>query len=150
MKCTTMRCSVKRILVGIDGSEPSLRAARKAAEFAHFFDASVTLLHVIAPANSSYYVGKPTDKVMEEQKAKEQLRPAINIMKDARVMFDTRTAVGHPAEVILNLAEGYDEESEYDLIVLGTKGTSGISRFLIGSVAERVTQYSKIPVLAVP
>ncbi len=52
---------------------------------------------------------------------------------------------GNPAEEILKLAE----EQSVDLIVMGTLGMSGIERFLLGSVADKVIRNSRIPVLTV-
>ncbi len=52
---------------------------------------------------------------------------------------------GHPAEEILRLAE----EQSVDLIIMGTLGSSGIPRFLLGSVADKVIRSSRIPVLTV-
>ncbi len=52
---------------------------------------------------------------------------------------------GHPAEKILKLAE----EQSIDLIVMGTLGRSGIEKFLLGSVADKVIRNSRIPVLTV-
>jgi nucleotide-binding universal stress UspA family protein len=52
---------------------------------------------------------------------------------------------GHPAEQIMKLAE----EQSVDLIVMGTLGRSGIEKFLLGSVADKVIRNSRIPVLTV-
>lgn len=52
---------------------------------------------------------------------------------------------GHPAEEIMKLAE----EQSVDLIVMGTLGRSGIEKFLLGSIADKVIRSSKIPVLTV-
>jgi nucleotide-binding universal stress UspA family protein len=56
---------------------------------------------------------------------------------------------GNPAEAILSEAEGEGDDG-YDLIILGSKGDSGGQRFLFGSVAQKVTQHSRVPVLVVP
>ncbi len=52
---------------------------------------------------------------------------------------------GHPAEGILKLAN----EQSVDLIVMSTLGRSGIEKFLLGSVADKVIRHSRIPVLVV-
>ena len=53
---------------------------------------------------------------------------------------------GHPAEEIIK----YAEENSIDLIVMGTLGKSGLDKFLLGSLADKVIRNSKIPVIAVP
>jgi nucleotide-binding universal stress UspA family protein len=52
---------------------------------------------------------------------------------------------GHPADEIIK----YSEKNSVSLIVMGTLGKSGLDRFLLGSVAEKVVRNSKIPVLVV-
>jgi nucleotide-binding universal stress UspA family protein len=54
--------------------------------------------------------------------------------------------LGHPATLI----NAYAEEQRADLIVIGARGTSAVSRFLLGSVAERVVRHAHVPVLTVP
>jgi nucleotide-binding universal stress UspA family protein len=55
-------------------------------------------------------------------------------------------AEGHPAEEIMK----YAEKNSFDLIVMGTLGKSGLDRFLMGSVADKVIRNSRIPVIVVP
>ncbi len=55
-------------------------------------------------------------------------------------------AQGHPADEIIK----YAENNSIDLIVMGTLGKSGLDRFLLGSVADKVVRNSKIPVIVVP
>jgi len=52
---------------------------------------------------------------------------------------------GTPAEEILD----YAEDNDIDLIMMGTHGLTGVKRFLIGSVAEKVLRHSKIPVMII-
>ncbi|MDO9098890.1 MAG: universal stress protein, partial [Candidatus Methanoperedens sp.] len=58
---------------------------------------------------------------------------------------ERNTVEGHPAEEIIK----YAEKNSISLIVMGTLGKSGLDRFLLGSVAEKVVRNSKIPVLIV-
>jgi nucleotide-binding universal stress UspA family protein len=53
---------------------------------------------------------------------------------------------GHPSDELLR----YSLESKTDLLVMGSVGKSGLGRFLLGSVAEKVAQHSKVPVILVP
>jgi nucleotide-binding universal stress UspA family protein len=55
------------------------------------------------------------------------------------------TVVGNPADEIL----GYTEKNNVDLIVMSTHGRSGLSRFFFGSVAEKVSRHSRVPVLLI-
>jgi nucleotide-binding universal stress UspA family protein len=65
--------------------------------------------------------------------------------EEAGVEVEANIIEGHPADEIIK----YSEKNSISLIVLGTLGKSGLDRFLLGSVAEKVVRNSKIPVLVV-
>jgi nucleotide-binding universal stress UspA family protein len=151
MKCAPTQCSIKRILVAVDGSENSLRAVDKAIEMALSFGASVVLINVIGPSDSKYYSGKGKELNCEEKEGgSSKLCEAVQRMQVSRVLYDTKVVSGNPAEAILQEAEGEKEEDRYDLIIMGSKGDSEGQRFLFGSVSQKVTQYSRVAVLVVP
>ena len=141
-----MTPEIKRILVGIDGSSNSNRAAAFAAGVASKFGASVTLLFVVAPSDHDMLAGKSTS--MEEGKrgfGEQRMEKAATIFDEAGVKFDKDVEFGHAAEKILVVSE-----RGYDLVVLGTRGQSAVRGFLMGSVSSQVSQHSKVPVLVVP
>ena len=76
----------------------------------------------------------------------EALEEIEDMAKDAGVAYNRVIAEGDPGEELLNLCR----DPGFDLIVLGTIGKSGLARFLLGSVAERVVRHSHVPVLVVP
>jgi nucleotide-binding universal stress UspA family protein len=135
----------KRILVGVDGSDNSLRAAQKAAEVASLLGAEITLLHVIQPADSAYYTGMPTTELAERTKGEDKLYWAKVACEEEGLSPELRVMLGNPAESILDLSE-----KGYDLVVVGTRGIGALARFIMGSVSMRVVQLSKIPVMVVP
>ena len=59
--------------------------------------------------------------------------------------METKIEFGYPAERILHLIQ----EGNFNLIVMGNRGLSGIAEFLLGGVVSRVTQHSSVPVLIV-
>ncbi|MDP2766255.1 MAG: universal stress protein, partial [Candidatus Methanoperedens sp.] len=61
------------------------------------------------------------------------------------IEVERNTIEGHPADEIIK----YAEKNSISLIIMGTLGKSGLDRFLLGSVAEKVVRTSKIPVLVV-
>jgi nucleotide-binding universal stress UspA family protein len=135
----------KRILVGVDGSDNSLRAAKKAAEIASLFRAEIVLLYVIQPTESAYYTGISTTETTEHAKGEEKLYRAKLACEEAGLVPELRVMLGNPAEVLLD-----HSEQGYDLLVVGTRGIGALARFLMGSVSIRVVQLSKIPVMVVP
>lgn len=141
-----MTPEIKRILVGIDGSSNSNRAAAFAAEVASKFGASVTLLFVVTPSDHDMLAGKSTS--MEESKrgfGEQRMEKAAIIFDEADVKFDKDVEFGHAAEKILVVSE-----RGYDLVVLGTRGQSAVRGFLMGSVSSQISQHSKVPVVVVP
>lgn len=72
------------------------------------------------------------------------LKMADNLKKDG-VAAETVVVVGWPAEKIME----YSEKNKVDLIIMSTHGRSGITRFTFGSVAEKVSRHSVVPVMTV-
>jgi nucleotide-binding universal stress UspA family protein len=141
-----MASDIKRILVGIDGSSNSNRAVSFAAEMASKYQASVTLLFVVAPSDHDMLAGKSTS--MDEEKrgfVEQRLEKAESILAGAGVKHDQEIEFGHAAEKILTVSE-----RGYDLIVLGTRGLSAVRGFMMGSVSGQVSQHAKVPVVVVP
>ena len=136
----------EKILVGIDGSERSYKAASYAAELAGKYGAKVTLMYV---ASSSTYTdrfsAKPTYVPKEDILAGEIFDPAKKMLDDKGVTFEIAMELGNPAQLLLDRSK-----QDFDLVVVGAKGVSGIQGFLMGSVSSRVVQHSQVPVMVVP
>ena len=139
-----------RILVATDGSENSLSAVKYAAKLSASMGASekITLVSVhddTALRHASQYVGKPEVDDYLRDKSEKELQPAINALDSAGIKHEQAIVVGHVSEEIVKLADA----GNYDMIVMGSKGRSGIADLLIGSVAQRVLSDAKQPVLLV-
>ena len=135
----------KRILVGVDGSDNSLRAAQKAAEMASFFGSEIVLLNVLRPTESAYYTGMPTTDSAEKAKGEKKLYRAELACEEKGLIPQLKVMIGEPAEVLLE-----QSGRGYDLVVVGTRGIGALASFLLGSVSIRVVQLSKAPVMVVP
>lgn len=135
------------ILVPIDDSEP----ARDAVDFAvsEHPEASVTLLHVIDPKLSAYGEGGvyAYESMIEsrEDAAEELLEEFGEFATGHEGSFAGEIVVGDPGREIVAFAE----ESGFDRIVVGSRGRSGASRVLLGSVAEQVARRAPVPVTIV-
>ncbi|MGD0817512.1 MAG: universal stress protein [Methanomassiliicoccales archaeon] len=136
----------KKILVGIDGSENSKRAALAAADLAELFKGSVTLVSVVRPGEYSLAV---EDKAFIEN-LKEFHDDLVEAVKEdierSGIKVDTKIELGTPWKELTRLAR----EGHYDLIVVGSRGVGQVAEFLIGSNSTRVVQHTEIPVLVVP
>lgn len=150
------KIKIKKILVPIDGSSYSMRAAKYAIELSKLQNAQILVIHVISMLPSDYeYVipaiaGPSVQTYFEEVKNHAQLwfNPIITIAKKEGIddiKTDVFMAVKSVPEAIIN----YATNNSVDLIVIGTKGRTGLSKFVMGSVAYSVQQHAHCPVLLV-
>jgi nucleotide-binding universal stress UspA family protein len=135
---------IRTVLHPTDFSEPSRPTFELACAVARDYEATVLVLHVVpwpavGVADGVKYE-LPTGRAEETETRLRALRPA-----DPRVRIDHRLERGEAAAEILRVAA----EAKADLIVLGTHGRSGLSRLLMGSVAEDVLRKAPCPVLTV-
>jgi len=144
--------AIKRILVPIDGSNASLKAAKYAIKTAKCEHAQVMCMHVIAVAeNTSEYVGKPEVYYDRLRKAAqswfEEIKKVSRNMgvSEDIITTDIVTDFSSIPEAIIN----YASSKNADLIVMGTKGKTGLKRFLMGSVADSVVRHAYGPVFVV-
>ncbi|WP_162224413.1 universal stress protein [Halorussus amylolyticus] len=139
----------KTILVPIDGSEQSETALEYA--LSEFPDADITVLNVFDPIDAGYDapVGMPGGSQEWYENAKEQsealFENAQRTADEHGATLDTATEMGRPAGVIVE----YAGEEEFDQIIMGSHGRSGVSRILLGSVAETVVRRATMPVTVV-
>ncbi len=137
---------IKKILVGIDGSENSKRAAVAAADLAELFHGSVTLVSVVKPDEYSLAI---EDKAFIENLKEFHEDLVVVVKEDIKrpgIEVDTKIELGTPWKELIRLAG----EDHYDLIVVGSRGIGQVAEFLIGSNSTRVVQHANVPVLVVP
>ncbi len=142
--------TIERILCPIDFSEFSQHALDHAAAIARWYDATITVLHVVAVTPPSGAVRGPLfPPVVLAPEDLEQFRVATEEFAraetgDVRIVAVARD--GNPAAEIVRMAESMPA----NLIVLGTHGRSGFERLVLGSVTERILRKAVCPVLTVP
>lgn len=143
---------IKKVLVPVDFSTDSLRAAEYAKNFAAPFGAQLVLLHVIEPiyyaSPADMYAASPNLALLiEEQRkaAQAQLEQLAQKLSGQGAKVQTLLKSGSPAQVIADTAK----RIKADLIVMATHGRTGLAHVLLGSVAERVVRLATCPVLTV-
>ena len=138
----------KRILLSLDGSALAEQALPHAVAQAEHFQAELILLKVLEPLakhhNISLEAAERTEKATHEL-AREYLESIAVGVRERGVLVRVVTVDGNPHEGIVSCAE----TEQVDLIVICTRGHSGLSRWLIGSVADRVVRGAGVPVLLV-
>ena len=152
-----MAFSMHRILVPIDGSEGSVRAATYAGELARLAHASVALLRVHSPEIYQLSVLSEipplTDfeylEVMEKQMNDPDKDPAFASAQkaagDVSAGLTRHIVWGQPAEVICDFAR----EQGMDLIVIGSRGRSAFAALVLGSTSTQVLHHAPCPVTVV-
>ncbi len=142
---------IKHILLATDFSPCSEEAAERAWYLANKLEAQLDVAHAWsrAPAYSRAMStsGPPEEalKVLEEE-ARAGMAAFLEACRARDIHFaNTLLPQGGAAEALVALAE----EGHYDLIVAGTHGRSGVSRVLMGSVAEHILRHAPCPVLTV-
>ena len=137
----------QRMLVLLDGSELAEVVLPFAKELAARLNLEVILLQVYGPMGRDFvpvhraYIERAADKIKRQVK---DIQNALDIPPDERkVKVRAELADGYYAEEILRFAE----EKAVDLILMASHGRSGIRRWRMGSVADKVLRASKVPVL---
>lgn len=135
----------RRLLVPLTDSTHSWPGLEHALD--HFPDADVTVLNVVDPAGAGYGERSGDAASPGGHDAAEALfEAAEELAAEHGTTLDTAVVEGRPAEAIVEFAEDRD----VDAIVMGSRGRSGVSRVLLGSVAGTVVQNSPVPVTVVP
>jgi len=132
---------VDRILVPTDGSEGATSALDHAVTIATETDATIHLLAVVDP----YGLSSVTERREVEAELEAVVADAAERVRDVGITAETAVEAGFPHKEILNAVEGYG----VDLIAMGTHGRTGLDRYVLGSVAEKVVRLSPVPVLTV-
>ncbi|PSL07283.1 universal stress protein [Cecembia rubra] len=134
-----------KILVPIDFSENANNALDLAYKIAKLKKASITLLYAIYAVYD--FAAQSTEILGQiEEDAKNELKKATESGKKEGLNVDYKLLQGTVASVTTSLAHRED----YNLVVMGTQGASGIKKALVGSNTGHVIKECKVPILAVP
>jgi len=135
-----------RVLIPTDGSTASEDAIERAIDLAKQYGATLHALYVIdSGAYSSLEVA--ADAVADELRSEgtEAVEAIAERAADAGVAAETAIETGVVHQSIVD----YVDREDIDLIVMGTHGRTGVDRFLLGSVAEKVVRTADAPVMTV-
>ena len=138
--------AVERVLAPIDFSEHADESAQHASGAADVYDADIHLFHVVEVPDPPPPHIDPDN--FPEAAVLDQAKLDLEKIADAKIGHDRVTVAakgGDPSETILE----YVDEHDIGLIVIGTKGRTGLDRMLIGSVAEQVLRRAPAPVLVI-
>jgi nucleotide-binding universal stress UspA family protein len=146
--------ALKRILVPLDGSDLARQALPLAAELATCANAEVILLQAVAPMNEIYAGIRPSGRSIPQyadalatlrRQAAKELDTLAGELRQQHLSVEVAVATGHAAEVIIDEAA----RQHADLIVMATHGYSGLRRWAMGSVADKVLHATTTPLVLV-
>jgi nucleotide-binding universal stress UspA family protein len=144
---------LSHILIPLDGSEPAEQVVEPAVSVGHLMGAVYTLLRVVEPligvgydpVTIAYEVQDEHALALKQQDAQIYLGRVAERFRQQSLQVNTCVRVGHqPAAVILEQAAS----EGVTMIALQTQGRRGLSRVLLGSVADKVIRGATVPVLA--
>jgi len=139
---------IDRVLVPVDLSEQSTLVVDHAVGLATAYGAPIDLLHVVEEAAfpTAYGMDPMTPSQPDvQERAREALEALAAEIEDFDEALNTHVLAGYAARDIVDFADEYAA----DLIVMATHGRTGLQRFLIGSVAEKVVRSAPCPVFTV-
>lgn len=147
--------ATRRILVAVDGSKPSIDASVQAIDIAKRYDAELIALYVVSPdIRYNYLEDVITPRLpralkdvmmLAMQKGAKQVDKVKQKASEKNVKVKTDVVIGI-SSVVKEIID-YAEKNKVDMIVIGSRGLSGIKKMLLGSVASGVLIYSHCPVL---
>ncbi len=145
----------ENVLIATDGSKHSENAAKMGIELAKLSKGKVTAIYV---ADIGRYFAPVSDvgfnmsneliesiRISVMKAGEDAARRVAEMAEKAGVPGETKVMEGRPAEDIMKFAD----DADMSVIVIGSIGKTGLEKFLLGSVAEKVVRGSKVPVLVV-
>jgi nucleotide-binding universal stress UspA family protein len=143
---------IRKILVAVDGSDPSFNASTYAIDLAKKNDAELIVLYIVSPVPYSQFeyanIGRMKEiETIEKEKAEQDLDEVKQKATEKKVSVKTDVLIKYTS-VVKEILE-YAEKKKVDMIVIGSRGMTGFKKLLLGSVASGVVTYSHCPVLVV-
>jgi nucleotide-binding universal stress UspA family protein len=145
----------EHILIPTDGSEAAQNAVEQAVDLAEKYDATLHALYVVDVDATNLSLGtEQVDRIRqgridEMPEVKAEAEEATGKVADAAtargVPVEEHVSAGSPSRAIRKFVD----ENDIDLVVMGSHGRSGLSRVVLGSVAEKVLRRTRVPVLVV-
>lgn len=147
--------TIRNILVPLDGSDLAREALTLVKTFAKSLGAAVTLVRIV-PIPSGMYIASPYTPMMtqpyfdetiavQREAAVAELDVIAGDLRAAGIAATSVVQAGSPANQLLDLLA----DGRYDLVVMSSHGRTGVKRWVLGSVAERLVEASHTPVLIV-
>jgi nucleotide-binding universal stress UspA family protein len=140
----TSTIRIRKILVPIDGLEFSLHAAKYAIKIAKDENAQIICIHALSTTVLEY--------ARYHVDLKKEAESWFNTIKDiakTSSIYEVKTGILMDVHSVVESIVDYATTENIDLIVIGTRGRTGLKKFLVGSVANDVVRHAHCPILLV-
>ncbi|MCL6573489.1 MAG: universal stress protein [Bacillus sp. (in: Bacteria)] len=136
----------KKILLAIDGSDHSKRAAENAITIAKFsLNSMLEIIYVIDPKRAKSEILNNWDPDDLGDKQKSYITEVEKMATKFGISYETTILYGEPGPTIVE----YANKTKTDIVILGSRGLNGLQEFVIGSVSHKVLKRTNCPVLIV-
>ena len=136
----------ENILVGIDGSENSVRAMAEAIKIASCSkNCTIELVTVADFSKSKDEILHTQGKEELELSRKKKLLPAEKLLQDKNLSYTIHILHGEPGPAIVT----YANQNNFDLVIVGSRGLNTLQEMVLGSVSHKIAKRVKCPVLIV-
>ena len=141
----TNSISFKRILVPLDGSKYSEKALQRACEVVCALDSKLILLYVVEKSLPINFLDRKVYLEMVRKVGNKTLEKANNVLSKKGITAKTFLKEGN----IVNEIKKVAKKENCDLIIVGNKGLGAVTRFLLGSVSNKLAQSSSCSLLII-
>lgn len=136
----------RKILLAVDGSDHSLRAANEAIKIAGPNpESQITLVYVADHDNAKNEVLHSGSSVELDLKRRKKLQPVEEAIANGNVKHRVEILHGTPGPAIVE----YANKEGFDILVIGSRGLNGLQEMVLGSVSHKVVKRANCPVLIV-
>lgn len=136
----------QQILLAVDGSENSIRAAKEAVKIASLSQsAEVTVVYVSDYKEDENEVIHDASAMEFDLARRKKIQPVAEMLDRKKIFHHVEVLHGIPGPSIVNMTK----DKQYDLLVIGSRGLSPIREVMLGSVSHKVVNHAECPVLVV-
>jgi nucleotide-binding universal stress UspA family protein len=136
----------KSILLAVDGSEHSIRAAKQASSIASGSDdAIVTIVYVADYDNAKNEVLHSGSNVELDLQRRKKIQPVEETLATANIRYKVEILRGTPGPAIVE----YANKGDFEILVIGSRGLNSLQEMVLGSVSHKVVKRANCPVLIV-
>ncbi|MGM0845698.1 MAG: universal stress protein [Bacillota bacterium] len=133
----------KRLVIAFDGSKHSIRAANYAIEIAKKFNAEIDVIYIVDSSESKKDVLHFDSKLEIEKSRKDKIRIIEEMLVESEVRNNIHILHGEVASTIIDFVN----ETNYDVLFIGSRGLNQMQSFLLGSVSHKVAKHVKCQVM---